>query len=310
MAGEVKPLATAAPESGARCDRKCRKQQYFRQFEVVERRVVSNGRELYNPPPGMSNLGSFILAIDTASRSGSIAAARDGRLVAVWGVDTGARQSSVLWEDIEIMLSRLEASIDDVSAIAVARGPGAFTGLRIGLAAAAGMARASGAALFGVTTLELTARSSGAGENVWAVLNAYRNEVYAQRMRVDSSGEVTALAEPVVGPPADVFESVGGVPARIVGDGAVVYRAHLDAVASSCGVAISSSALAEAPAAATWNVVPAGLCLAADLAELMLLRIARGAIPGPVAPCYLRDSEAEVNRKAGRIIGAGAPRGV
>ncbi|MGB5037358.1 MAG: tRNA (adenosine(37)-N6)-threonylcarbamoyltransferase complex dimerization subunit type 1 TsaB, partial [Blastocatellia bacterium] len=77
-------------------------------------------------------MGSFILAIDTASRSGSIAAARDGRLVAVWGVDTGARQSSVLWEDIEIMLSRLEASIDDVSAIAVARGPGAFTGLRIG----------------------------------------------------------------------------------------------------------------------------------------------------------------------------------
>lgn len=310
MAAEVKPLATAAPDSGARFGRKCRKPQYFQQFVCVERRVVSNGRELYNPPPGMSNSGSFILAIDTASRCGSIAVARDGRLASVWGVDAGAKQSSVLWDDIEMMLGRLDATIDDVTAIAVATGPGAFTGLRIGIAAAAGLVRATGAALFGATTLELSARSRGGGDEIWAVLNAYRHEVYAQRLRVDAEGEVFALAEPVVGPPLEIFESIGAVSARIVGDGAEVYREPLEAAAGRCGVGIEHGRVTCHSRPMTWNVVPAGLLLAAELAELVALRIGKGAVSGPVTPCYVRASEAEVNLKAGRIAGAGTPRGV
>ncbi len=258
----------------------------------------------------MSNSGSFILAIDTASRCGSIAVAREGQLASVWGVDAGAKQSSVLWDDIQMVLSRLGARIDDVTAIAVARGPGAFTGLRIGLAAAAGLTRATGAGLFGATTLELSARSSGGGDEIWAVLNAYRNEVYAQRLRVDGSGEVIALADPVVGSPATVFGSIGAVSARVVGDGAQVYREHLEAAACDCGVAVDWRICSGPPRPMTWDVVPAGLCLAADLAELVALRIAKGETSGPVAPCYIRASEAEVNRKAGGAIGAGAPRGV
>lgn len=258
----------------------------------------------------MSNSGSFILAIDTASRCGSIAVAREGHLVGVWGVDAGAKQSSVLWDDIDMLLGRLGATIDDVTAIAVTRGPGAFTGLRIGLAAAAGFTRATGAGLFGATTLELSARSSGGGDEIWAVLNAYRNEVYAQRLRVEGDGDVVALADPVVGSPAIVFGAIGATSARIVGDGAEVYREHLDAAAAGCGAVVESRMVPGYPRAKTWEVVPAGLCLAADLAELVALRIAKGATSGPVAPCYVRASEAEVNLKAGRIVGARAPRGV
>lgn len=258
----------------------------------------------------MSNSGSFILAIDTASRCGSIAVAREGNLVGVWGVDAGAKQSSVLWDDIDMVLGRLGATIDDVTAIAVARGPGAFTGLRIGLAAAAGLTRATGAGLFGATTLELSARSSGGGDEVWSVLNAYRNEVYAQRLRVEADGEVVALDDPEVGSPATVFGSIGATSARIVGDGAKVYREHLEAAAAGFGAVVDWRRVPGPVRELTWDVVPAGLCLAADLAELVALRIAKGATPGPVAPCYIRASEAEVNLKAGRIVGAGAPKGV
>ncbi len=270
--------------------------------------VVSNGRELYNPPLGMSNLGSFILAIDTASRCGSIAVARDGRLAAVWGIDAGAKQSSVLWDDIDRMLCRLECTIHDIGAIAVARGPGAFTGLRIGLSAAAGLARGTGAALYGATTLELAARSSGQGDEVWAVLNAYRNEVYAQRLRVDADGDVVALDDPMVASPDLVFDSVGSSSARLVGDGADVYRTALEAAAARHGVVVEDVQLAGASKASTWTVVQSRPMLAAELAELVAFRIDRGMGPGPLTPCYVRASEAEVNLKAGRLAGAGSPK--
>lgn len=256
----------------------------------------------------MSNLGSFILAIDTASRCGSIAVAREGRLAGVWGVDAGTKQSSVLWDDIDRMLGRLDATIDDVDTIAVAVGPGAFTGLRIGISAATGLARATGAALFGATTLELTARSSGSGDDVWSVLNAYRNEVYAQRLCVETDGQVRALGEPLVAAPADVFGAIGRASVRLVGDGTEVYRTQLEEAAGRAGVALQWSDVASASTAGSWTVVPAGLCLAAELAPLVALRIARGAQPGHVEPCYVRASEAEVNLKAGRLAGAGAPK--
>lgn len=257
----------------------------------------------------MSNLGSFILAIDTASRCGSIAVAREGRLAGVWGVDAGAKQSSVLWDDIDRLLRRLDATIDEVGAIAVVRGPGAFTGLRIGISAAAGMARATGAALYGATTLELAARSTGRGDDILTVLNAYRNEVYAQRLRVDADGEVSALDEATVASPDSVFESIGSGAVRLVGDGTEVYRAQLEAAAIRQRVELQWNQVTSELRPATWTVVPAGLCLASELAQLVALRIERGAQPVPVAPCYVRASEAEVNLKAGRLAGAGTPKG-
>lgn len=255
-------------------------------------------------------MGSFILAIDTASRCGSIAVAIDGRVAGIWSAETDTRQSSVLWEDVGRLLGRLGLRIGDVTAIAVARGPGAFTGLRIGLAAARGYARATGALVVGATTLELSARSTGAGETVWAVHNAYRNEVYAQPFRVTGDGDPVPLAEPVASPPEVVFSRIGTGPARIVGDGAVLYRELLEAAALRSGVEIAWQRVTGWPGAGAWLVVPPPLALAGDLAELAALRIEWGAASGAVEPCYVRASEAEVNLKAGRLAGAGGPRGV
>jgi tRNA threonylcarbamoyladenosine biosynthesis protein TsaB len=242
----------------------------------------------------MSNLGSFILAIDTTSRHGSIAIARDGGLRALLGLESDSQQSAVLWTDIDLLLGRLGATIDDVTAFAVARGPGAFTGLRVGLAAAAGLARATGRPLYGATSLELVARASGPAERVWVVLNAYRNEVYAQPFRVEPDGEAVPIAEPVVAAPAALFARFEPGPLRVTGSGVAVYRDLLDAEAAARGAA--------------WRVVPAPPFLAGELAMATAARIASGAEAGRVDPCYVRQSEAEINLKLGRLEGAGTTR--
>ncbi len=248
----------------------------------------------------MALQNALILAIDTTSRRNSIAVARDGRVVALVGVEAEGPQSTVLWSDVDMLLGRLGATIDDVTAFAVARGPGAFTGLRIGIAATAGFARATGRPLYGATSLELTARASGAGERVWAVLNAYRNEVYAQPFRVLGDLSVEALADPVAEAPAALFARLGNEPLRIVGSGAEVYAELLDAEVASRGEAGVDS----------WHRAPAPAFLAGELALLASEHVAAGRDAGRVEPCYVRPSEAEINLKLGRLEGAGVTRAV
>jgi tRNA threonylcarbamoyladenosine biosynthesis protein TsaB len=256
----------------------------------------------------MSKSGSLILAIDTTSRRGSVAVARDGRVSALLGLEADAQQSAVLWSDVDLLLGRLGAGVDDVTAFAVARGPGAFTGLRVGMAAAAGLARATGRPLYGATSLELTARAAAAGERVWVVLNAYRDEVYAQPFRVEAGGAAEPLAEPEVAAPAALFARFDGGPLVVTGSGAEVYAGPLAAEAASRGVALSRGRAAAAGGG--WIVAPSPAFLAGELAALAAELAAAGREPGPVEPCYVRPSEAEINLKLGRLEGAGATRTV
>lgn len=248
----------------------------------------------------MALQNALILAIDTTSRRSSIAVARDGRVVALLGLETEGHQSAVLWPDIDLLLGRLGATIDDVTHFAVARGPGAFTGLRVGIAAAAGLARATGRPLYGATSLELTARASGPGERVWAVLNAYRNEVYAQPFRVLGDLTVEALGDPFVDAPAALFARLENESMRIVGSGAEAYAELLDAEVASRGETVVDS----------WHRAPAPAFLAGELALLASEHVAAGRDAGRVEPCYVRPSEAEINLKLGRLEGAGVTRAV
>lgn len=244
----------------------------------------------------MSNLGPLILAIDTTSRRGSLALARDGRIVALLGIESDAPQSAVLWSDVDMILKRCGASVHDVAAFAVARGPGGFTGLRVGMAAAAGFARATGRPLYGATSLEATARASGAVGRVWAVLNAYRREVYGQPFEVGADGLVAPLAEPVVAPPADLFAAFEAAPLAVVGSGADAYADLLAEAAASRG-----EPLVRAGERGGWRHLPPPAFLAGEIALMAGEWAAAGREPGPVEPCYVRASEAEINLRLGRL---------
>jgi tRNA threonylcarbamoyladenosine biosynthesis protein TsaB len=253
----------------------------------------------------MSNTGSVILAIDTTSRRGSVALSRGGRIVALWGLESSEPQSAVLWEDVDRLLARARLGIGDVDAFAVARGPGAFTGLRVGIAAAMGLARATGRPLYGATSLELVARAAGPASRVWAVLNAYRDEVYAQPFAVDGGAE--PLDEPLVAAADALFATFEPCSLVVTGDGAVFYGEALAAAAASRGARLERGRdLSQNEK--RWSLVAAPPFLAGELALLAGAWLADGREPEPVTPCYVRASEAELNLGRGLVGGAGVPR--
>ncbi len=178
-----------------------------------------------------------ILALETATPLGGVA------LVDEWGVLAEAtlrapmRHLEWLLPAVDEMLRGLGLGPAAVEALAVSRGPGGFTGLRIGIATAAAWARTRHVSVLGVGTLEALASVPGGAGLVLPVLDAHRGEVAGALYRADRDGALTCLVAPLVAPPAvlahEVTAAVGsgkrGEPRRVllVGDGVVRYGAAL-----------------------------------------------------------------------------------
>jgi tRNA threonylcarbamoyl adenosine modification protein YeaZ len=138
----------------------------------------------------------IVLAIDTAGVDCSAALydSAAGRLLAEVTEEIGKGHAERLMAVIDAALEKSGLRLDAVKRIAVVVGPGSFTGIRVGVAAARGFALALGVESVGVTTLEVLAanwREGNAGPVVVA-MDAKRNEIYAQAFAADGS----ALTEP------------------------------------------------------------------------------------------------------------------
>lgn len=125
-----------------------------------------------------------ILAFDTAAAACSAALWRDGTVRARRLEPMARGQAEALLPMVRAVLDEAGAAFADLDLLAVTVGPGAFTGLRIGLAAARGLALATGLPCLGVTTLEAVAQAVPAaartGDAILAVLDTRRDDVYAQ----------------------------------------------------------------------------------------------------------------------------------
>lgn len=139
----------------------------------------------------------IVLAIDT-SGSGCSAAVYDSEAAAVLGrsgADLGKGHAERLMEFVDAALATAGRSLDDIDRIAVTVGPGSFTGIRVGVAAARGFALALGKPAVGVSTLAVLAegiRAEAPGRPVLAAIDAKRDEVYVQAF--DAAG--VAMSEP------------------------------------------------------------------------------------------------------------------
>jgi tRNA threonylcarbamoyladenosine biosynthesis protein TsaB len=125
----------------------------------------------------------MILAIDTATKLLSIALHDGDTLIAEQTWIAGNRHTTTLAPTIQAMLAANETSIKDLSAVAVSTGPGSYTGLRIGVSFAKGLASAHGLPLIGMTTLDLIAKgqpSYGGNAGLVAVVQAGRGRVIVQ----------------------------------------------------------------------------------------------------------------------------------
>ena len=105
----------------------------------------------------------LVLALDTTTRGGSVAVARDGRVLDLLEGDAARPHAERLPGDLVTSLERAGASLADVDVFAVAVGPGSFTGLRIGIAAIQGCAFAAGRPVVGVSALEALALAAAGG---------------------------------------------------------------------------------------------------------------------------------------------------
>ena len=121
----------------------------------------------------------LILAFETSAKAASAALLEDGKLLAESYQNTGLTHSQTLMVMAENLLHQCGKTVNDVNAVAVAAGPGSFTGVRIGVAAAKGFAWGREVPCYGVSTLEAMALSLGAYQGyVCPVMDARRSQVY------------------------------------------------------------------------------------------------------------------------------------
>ena len=121
----------------------------------------------------------LILAFETSAKAASVALLEDGKLLGESYQNTGLTHSQTLMVMAENLLSQCGKTVADVTAAAVAAGPGSFTGVRIGVAAAKGFAWGREIPCYGVSTLEAMALSLGVYQGyVCPCMDARRSQVY------------------------------------------------------------------------------------------------------------------------------------
>lgn len=121
-----------------------------------------------------------ILAIESSAKQSSIALVEDGKLIAQNTQNAGRTHSKTLLPMTHSLLRDMGLTVQDVDQIAVAHGPGSFTGIRIGMATAKGLAMGAGKPLIGVSTLEAMAHQGKhlGVDIVCPVMDARREQVY------------------------------------------------------------------------------------------------------------------------------------
>jgi tRNA threonylcarbamoyladenosine biosynthesis protein TsaB len=226
------------------------------------------------------------LALDTTSRGGSVAVLRDDTVLSAVAGEAERTHGERLPQDIDAAIQRAGVTLADLTLLVVAAGPGAFTGLRIGLAAMQGIAMVLRLPTIGVSALDalaLAAMEHHHGGGIAAWMDAHRGEVFASTYThgASSAAACVPLSAPIVGRPADVMAQT--VPAdddiSVIGDGAVRYQEQLQHY-SSRAVVMAGPAL-----------------LAPYLARLGRARVEQAGPPHALQPLYVRRADAELARQ-------------
>lgn len=202
-----------------------------------------------------------ILAFETSAKAASVALTDGGKLLAESYQNTGMTHSQTLMVMAQELLKTCGLSPKDVEAVAVASGPGSFTGVRIGVAAAKGFAWGGELPCYGVSTLEAMARNLGIWQGyVVPAMDARRSQVYTAIFHAQK-GVLTRLEEDMAISLEELREKIKNFEESIflVGDGALLcYNTLLEEVPAlvlppehrmhqrAAGVALTAQAMADA----------------------------------------------------------------
>ena len=161
------------------------------------------------------------LAFETSAKAASVALTREGKLLGESYQNTGLTHSQTLMVMAEGLLKQCGKTVEDVNAVAVAEGPGSFTGVRIGVAAAKGFAWGRQIPCYGISTLEAMAVSLGTYQGyVCPVMDARRSQVYNALFYVNQ-GQLQRVKEDRAIALSDLAEELNTLeaPIYLVGDG-------------------------------------------------------------------------------------------
>ena len=218
-----------------------------------------------------------LLAFETSSRLGSVALETPGGVI-VRELGIPREQTERLLSTTDELLAAAEIDLESLDAIAFGRGPGSFTGLRVSVAVAQGLAAASGVPLLPVSSLLCLAERAwleAPFERALVCVDAHMGEVYwalAERR----GGIIEIVGDERLGAPADV-DSPGAAPWSAVGNG---FAAHAEALAP----------LTRAAAQVLPDLVPAAAALLPKAKRDLEAGLA--VAPQAALPVYLREQTA------------------
>ena len=226
----------------------------------------------------------LILAFETSAKAGSVALLQNGKLLGESYQNTGLTHSQTLLSMAENLLTCCGYTPQQVEAVAVAAGPGSFTGVRIGVAAAKGFAWGLELPCCGVSTLEAMAENFGVWDGyVVPVMDARRSQVYNAIFKAEQ-GKLSRITEDRAIALEDLCKELVELegPIYLVGDGShLTYTSLKDTVSNLI-----------LPAEHRMHQRAAGVAI---VAEAMLQR-GEQCDAAALTPNYLRLSQAERER--------------
>lgn len=225
----------------------------------------------------------LVLGIETSTPALSLALRRDGQTLAARRVHPPGRHAESLLSELDALLTAAGLAPQALDGVAVGLGPGGFTGLRVGVATAQGLAQALAQPVAGIPSFEAAAAAAGSGTTA-VIADAHRGELYAA-----------------------VYRSENGVRRILVPEGLYTPAALAALLPSGPGTLTGPAAEAANGAfpglAGEWRIITGDAAFpdAAWIAALAEPRLAAGGDAGGVlTPHYLRRTQAEEVRAAGR----------
>ncbi len=179
-----------------------------------------------------------ILALETSAVTASAAVTEDERLLAQSFQNSGLTHSATLMPMVSDLLKNTGLALKDMDVIAVAAGPGSFTGVRIGVAAAKGLAWPEDKPCAPCSTLESMAwQCAHVGGEICAAMDARRNQVYCARFRAEGGALIRLTEDRAMGLDELAAEvRAAAAPQTLVGDGAHLVRAALKGQGLPCAL--------------------------------------------------------------------------
>jgi len=221
-----------------------------------------------------------ILALDTSTLAGSVALLEDELIRAEVNMNLGGKHTERLLPGMDWIFQELDLEPRQIEAIAVGIGPGSFTGLRVGLATAKGLAVSLEIPIVGVMSLDALAWQARFYEGkILALIDARKGQVFARFYQ--GGADFSGLAEPVVVNPEELAAKIPDQ-TLVVGEG---LRACAGVFAKLEGRIIIAGAEFDSPRGSI-------------IGRLGLLRLKQGESDSPdrLVPVYLRPSDAEYSR--------------